>query len=301
MSESRNLVEFIKQSESSKSTHGNEQRHFNSVIASEATNLFGIFDFSSEGMKRGADNNNHVNTLVVPDEISQAVFFRADGNQSNQSEDLSSMNVPGWSNLRPMPQRKRKNTSFGANTNTCKMKEKSSAFISRWKESYLDSISASPTCIERDGNNAEVQKWKYCSKIKSISAKFTQIDDRSTREIANNSIALGSDADAVSVAGPLGIHTESHRTGKEKRLVCDACGRVFGKRKDFSYKHNLKTHHRTHTGEKPFVCPKCDKRFTQQSNLTTHLRTHTGKKPFACPRCEKKFGQKSHLDNHYIA
>ncbi|GBN39720.1 hypothetical protein AVEN_155180-1, partial [Araneus ventricosus] len=168
MSESRNPVEFIKQSGLSESTHGNEQRHFNSVIASEATNLFGIFDFASEGMKRGVDNNHNVNTLVVPDETSQGVFCRADENQSIPSEDLSSMKDPGRSNLRPMPQRKRKNTSFGANTNTCKMKGKSSAFISRRKDSYLDSISASPTCIERDGNDAEVQKGKYCSKIKSI-------------------------------------------------------------------------------------------------------------------------------------
>ncbi|GBM91425.1 hypothetical protein AVEN_2376-1 [Araneus ventricosus] len=38
--ESGNLVEFIKQSGSSKSTHGNEQSHFDSVIASEATKFF---------------------------------------------------------------------------------------------------------------------------------------------------------------------------------------------------------------------------------------------------------------------
>ncbi|GBN37563.1 hypothetical protein AVEN_5861-1 [Araneus ventricosus] len=33
MSESRNLVEFIKQSQSSKSTHGNEKSHFDLVIS----------------------------------------------------------------------------------------------------------------------------------------------------------------------------------------------------------------------------------------------------------------------------
>ncbi|GBM13827.1 hypothetical protein AVEN_44096-1 [Araneus ventricosus] len=218
-SESRNLIELINQSESSKSTHENEQSHINSVIASEATNLFVTFDFVSEGIKRGADNN-HVNTLVVPDETSQGGFCRADDNQPDRSEDLSSIKDPGWSNSRPMPQRKRKNTSFGANTNTCKMKEKSSAFICLRKESYLDSISASPTCIERDGNKAEAQKGKYCSKIKSISAKVIQIDDSSSSEIANNSVADGSvaDAEAVSVAGPSGIHTQSPRTGKKKML-----------------------------------------------------------------------------------
>ncbi|GBM91422.1 Krueppel-related zinc finger protein 1 [Araneus ventricosus] len=171
---------------------------------------------------------------------------------------------------------------------------KPSEFIRGREESHLQSISASPTRIERDGNNAEAQKGKKYSKIKSISAKVTKIGNSSTSEIATNSVALLSivDAEAVSVAGPSGIHTQSHRTCKEKRFVSDVCG------KDFSNKYNLKVHHRTHTGETHFVCHACGRRFTRQSNLTRHLRTHTGEKPFACPRCVKKFGQKQHLEDH---
>ncbi|GBN06871.1 Zinc finger protein 214 [Araneus ventricosus] len=204
------------------------------------------------------------------------------------------MKDPGWSSLKPVSQRKRKNTSFGVNTNTCKMKQKSSAFICRRKERYLDSISASPTCIERDGNKAEAQKGKYCSKIKSISAKVIQIDDSSSSEIATNSLPLGSlpDAEAVSVAGPSGIHTQSRRTGNEKCFLCDFC------EKDLDNKHNLNAHHRTHTGEKPFACSTCGKRFNKRGNLTTHFRTHTGEKPFACHGCSKGFAQRNHLACH---
>ncbi|GBO09688.1 hypothetical protein AVEN_134246-1 [Araneus ventricosus] len=124
-----------------------------------------------------ATDENPENSLFGAVETSQGDFCRTDDNNSKPSENLSSQNDSQWCNLRPVRQMKRKNTSFGVNTITCRKNEnKSSAFNRQRKRAYLDAISASPMCIERNGNNAESQKVKDYSKIKIISAKVTQVD-----------------------------------------------------------------------------------------------------------------------------
>lgn len=46
------------------------------------------------------------------------------------------------------------------------------------------------------------------------------------------------------------------------------CGRLF-KRLE-----HLKRHVRTHTQERPYVCPLCNKAFSRSDNLAQHRRTH---------------------------
>lgn len=58
--------------------------------------------------------------------------------------------------------------------------------------------------------------------------------------------------------------------GKFRAFMCPllSCGRLF-KRME-----HLKRHLRTHTMERPYTCPMCQKRFSRSDNLNQHLRTH---------------------------
>ena len=91
----------------------------------------------------------------------------------------------------------------------------------------------------------------------------------------------------------LRVHMQSHR---EKTLSCDICGRKFSHRKALENHINIK-----HTKNLDFACENCEKRFPTSAYLKSHQKTHSDLKPYICKGCGKGFKVKKDADRHFLA
>ena len=80
---------------------------------------------------------------------------------------------------------------------------------------------------------------------------------------------------------------------EEKTFSCSICKESFRERRHFV------GHMRTHVEEqRRFSCSACGKRFMQLPTLTRHMMVHTGEKPYGCTVCDKRFSRRYVFRKH---
>lgn len=68
--------------------------------------------------------------------------------------------------------------------------------------------------------------------------------------------------------------------------------------KKFRFKTNLKVHLLQHEGRRDHICEICGKAFVGKANLTQHRLTHDPSVVYPCEVCNKTFSRKAHLQRH---
>lgn len=90
-------------------------------------------------------------------------------------------------------------------------------------------------------------------------------------------------------------HMASH--SDERPFLCDQCDGTFKHASQLS-RHFKRNHTPGYIVPTPHKCPHCDKAFQTRVRRDTHALVHTGERPFGCDLCGRRYFAKKSLHDH---
>ncbi|XP_050722158.1 zinc finger and SCAN domain-containing protein 2-like isoform X3 [Eriocheir sinensis] len=135
---------------------------------------------------------------------------------------------------------------------------------------------------------AEKYKCRFCSLKTSVLADIqTHMREMHPERLYECEVCK----ERLTTKADLVCHLEQHIASGEKPYICTMCPRKY------ALPRQLKEHIRHHMN-KTFGCTHCTKRFRSEAALQEHFNVHTGNRPYACDQCCKKFTSKHILKTH---
>ncbi|CAH0625203.1 unnamed protein product [Chrysodeixis includens] len=90
------------------------------------------------------------------------------------------------------------------------------------------------------------------------------------------------------------VHMRSHTN--EKPYPCPSCDKRY--KDSGTLKRHMDRNHIQRIRQRNFICENCGKGFFSKNDVKIHMRTHTGETPYECTMCAVRFTQISALYRH---
>ncbi|XP_046558271.1 zinc finger and SCAN domain-containing protein 2-like [Haliotis rubra] len=164
-----------------------------------------------------------------------------------------------------------------------KMEEEATSDLGSKKDGAVEGDSAST-------NDARTNKRKNVETVESGGVGTCKVSE--PNEVKAQVRECGVCHTSFSNAEEFVLHMMQHSLYDS--FMCDHCGKRFVDKGSLS-RHKLK-HSRNLRRE--FHCKECHKSFTTNTYLKSHMRTHTGEKIHACDECDERFTFSNMLRRH---
>lgn len=138
------------------------------------------------------------------------------------------------------------------------------------------------------GNAERLMNCPYCERSYK---RLTSLREHVKRRHEVNNFSCPQCNYCFAFKSQLERHMSTHMPGRDQ--VCGVCNRAFA---DI---YRLQRHMLIHaSGNRRFPCGECGKAFKYKHHLKEHLRIHSGEKPYECPTCRKRFSHSGSYSSH---